>query len=89
MREPTTSRIEVTYRDSEPDRLTAITKRYDGDYTYKPEYEFKVQGSTAELQSIVPDGGDKYHVRVNKCTRQAAKDAVQELPFVDEVVMIE
>lgn len=80
--------VEVTYRDNEPHRLTVPTSRWSGDFRYEQEYTFKMDGSSAVLVSLEGDKG-AYPVRANEETRELAKETVEELPFVQGVVMFE
>jgi len=87
-REPEARNITVSYMDAEPHRITVSTVRYQGECRYSPEYKFKVSGdgSTAVLQTITPDG-ESYPVLTTQDSRTVAADAVQELPFIDNVVL--
>ena len=83
-----TTNVEVTYREAEPRKMEVKTRWRDGDYTYYTTYKFRMTGSTAELTAIVPDG-DQYNVLSNADTREVAAETVENLPFVQGVVMIE
>ena len=84
-----TTNIEVQYRNAEPKKLTVSTKYADGEFLYKPEYTFSMSpDGIARLTAIKPDG-DTYTVTKAEGTRKAAEESVQELPFVNTVVMIE
>jgi hypothetical protein len=88
MTEAETTNVEVTYRDAEPQRIQVETRRRGGEFTYYTTYTFIMEGTTAELVGIEPDG-DSYSVKSNVCTRDAARESVSNLPFVQGVVMIE
>jgi len=83
-----TTNVEVTYREAEPQRIQVKTRRRGGEFTYYTTYTFTMEGTTAVLVGIEPDG-DSYSVQGNVGTRDAARDSVQNLPFVQGVVMIE
>jgi len=78
--------VDVRYRNSEPDSFTVRTKRYEGEFTYKQTYGFKMDGGTAVLTSVEGDG-DTYQVRANEGTRKEAALTAENLPFVQAVVM--
>ena len=82
-----TTNVEVTYREAEPRKMEVKTRWRDGDYTYYTTYKFRMTGSTAELTAIVPDG-DQYNVPSNADTREVAAETVENLPFVQGVVMV-
>jgi len=88
MTDAETTNVEVTYREAEPTRIQVKTRRRGGEFTYYTTYKFEMVGSTAELTSIKSDG-DSYPVKANECTRDAARESVSNLPFVQGVVMIE
>ena len=88
VRKAKTVNVEVTYKDAEPKRFTVETQRHNGEFSYNPQYQFKMDGATAVLASVTPDG-DSYPVQSNSGTRKAAKESAQELPFVESVVMFE
>jgi len=88
MTDAETTNVEVTYRDAEPQRIQVETRRRGGEFTYYTTYTFTMEGTTAELVGIEPDG-DSYAVKANVCTRDAARESVSNLPFVQGVVMIE
>ena len=78
----------VRYRNGEPDQIDVKTQRWERDYQYQTTYRFRMEGSTAVLSRIEPDG-DYYMVGKNKGTRVVAEETVGNLPFVQGVVMIE
>jgi hypothetical protein len=88
MTDAETTNVEVQYREAEPQRIQVETRRRGGEFTYYTTYTFRMEGTTAELVGIEPDG-DSYSVKDNVCTRDAAKETVENLPFVQGVVMIE
>jgi len=88
MKEAETGHVEVTYRDAEPATIAVEVTRWESNYGYNTTYKFEMVGSTANLTAIVPDG-DQYNVLSNAETRKAAKETVENLPFVQGVVMIE
>ena len=88
MTDAETTNVEVQYREAEPQKMEVKTRRREGDFTYYTTYKFNMTGSTANFTAIVPDG-DQYNVLSNAETRKAAKETVENLPFVQGVVMIE
>jgi len=88
MKEAETGHVEVTYRDAEPATIAVEVTRWESNYGYNTTYKFEMVGSTAELTSIKSDD-DSYPVKANECTRDAARESVSNLPFVQGVVMIE
>jgi hypothetical protein len=88
MTDAETTNVEVTYREAEPQKMEVETRRREGDFAYYTTYKFNMTGSIAELTAIVPDG-EQYNVLSNAETRAAAKETVENLPFVQGVVMIE
>ena len=88
MTDAETMNVEVTYRDAEPKEIAVEVNRWQNNFSYNTTYKFRMVGSTAELTSITPDG-DSYPVKSNECTREAAAETVENLPFVQGVVMIE
>ena len=83
-----TTNVEVTYREAEPRKMEVKTRWRDGNLTHHTTYKFQMTGSTAELTAIVPDG-NQYNVPSNAETREVAAETVENLPFVQGVVMIE
>ena len=88
MTDAETTNVEVQYQEAEPQRMQVETRRRGGEFTYYTTYTFTMEGTTAELVGIEPDG-DSYSVKANECTRDAARESVANLPFVQGVVMIE
>jgi len=88
MTEADTTNVKVQYREAEPQRIAVEVTRWESNYGYNTTYKVEMVGSTAELTSIKSDG-DSYPVKANECTRDAARESVQNLPFVQGVVMIE
>jgi len=88
MTDAETTNVEVTYREAEPQRIQVKTRRRGGEFTYYTTYTFTMEGATAVLVGIEPDG-DSYSVKDNAGTRNAARESVANLPFVQGVVMIE
>jgi len=88
MTDAETTNVEVQYREAEPQRVQVETRRRGGEFTYYTTYTFTMEGATAVLVGIEPDG-DSYSVQGNACTRDAARESVSRLPFVQGVVMIE
>jgi hypothetical protein len=88
MTDAETTNVEVTYREAEPQRIQVKTRRRGGEFTYYTTYTFTMEGTTAVLVGIEPDG-DSYSVQANAGTRDAARESVQNLPFVQGVVMID
>ena len=88
MTDAETTNVEVTYRDAKPQKIAVEVNRWESNYSYNTVYGFKMVGSTAELTSIKPDG-DSYPVKSNECTRDVARESVENLPFVQSVVMVE
>jgi beta-galactosidase GanA len=86
MQDPTTTNVEVTYQNSEPERITVTTNRMESEFTYNQTYGFEMDGGTAVLASIEGDG-DSYPVQSNEGTRKEAQETVEDLPFVQAVVM--
>jgi len=78
--------VTVTFRKNEPRKITAKTARYKGGYAYHDEFMFKMDGSTAVLKQIDPDG-EEFMVQANADTARLARNAVCDLPFVQGVVM--
>ena len=77
--------VEVSYRDAEPQTVT-VTGRYpDGEYRRVDGYTFRMNGSTAVLKTIDADG--TYSVQQAKPARDAVREAVADLPFVQAVQM--
>ena len=77
--------VEVSYRDAEPQTVT-VTGRYpDGEYRRMNDYTFRMNGSTAVLKTIDADG--TYSVQQAKPARDAFRDTVADLPFVQAVQM--
>lgn len=79
--------VDVSYADAEPQKITVRTKRRSGEFLYYTEYEYRMNGSTASLVRIEPDG-EAYLVEDNAGTREAARQAVAELPFVQAVEFV-
>jgi len=88
MTDAETTNVEVQYQEAEPQRVQVETRRRGGEFTYYTTYTFTMEGTTAVLAGIEPDG-DSYSVQGNAGTRDAAKESVANLPFVQGVVMIE
>ena len=88
MSEPSEVRTNVRYHDGEPDQIDVVTQRWESDYSYNITYRFRMEGSTAVLSRIEPDG-EYYMVTKNEGTREVAEATVANLPFVQGVVMIE
>jgi len=88
MTDAETTNVEVQYQEAEPQRMQVETRRRGGEFTYYTTYTFTMEGTTAALVGIEPDG-DSYSVKANECTRDAARESVANLPFVQGVVMIE
>jgi len=88
MTDAETTNVEVQYREAEPQRIQVETRRRGGEFTYYTTYTFTMEGTTAVLVGIEPDG-DSYSVQANAGTRDAARESVSNLPFVQGVVMIE
>ena len=88
MSEPEEMHTNVRYRDGEPEQIDVKTQRWEKDYQYQTTYRFRMEGSTAVLTRIEPDG-DYYMVGKNEGTREVAEATVANLPFVQGVVMIE
>ena len=78
----------VEYRDGEPKVIKVQTARWENDYRYDPVYEFRMDGSTAVLTVIETDN-DTYNVVAGKETREVAEETVENLPFVQGVVMVQ
>jgi hypothetical protein len=89
MTDAETTNVEVQYREAEPQRIQVETQRSSGGFPYFTTYTFEMVGSTAELTSIELKDGDSYPVKANEGTRDAARESVANLPFVQGVVMIE
>ena len=87
-REPDARSPTVTYANAEPSRINITVARWEGDMRYADEYTFKMEGSTAVLKTIKPDA-EYYHVQSSQAQRQAAAEAVGELPFVQAVAMFD
>ena len=87
-KEPRSKGVEVQYHDNKPTELTARTRRYSREFQYDQEYRFKMDGSTAVLVSIEGDS-ERYNVPANSETRALAAETVEDLPFVQGVVMFE
>jgi len=88
MQEPTTTNVEVTYNNSEPEYITVDTRRHNGEFAYNQTYGFKMDGGTAVLVSLSGDN-DSYPVKANEGTRKEAALTVENLPFVQAVVMFD
>ena len=78
--------VTVTYRENKAQKLTVKTARYKGGYAYHDEFKFTMDGSTAVLKRIEPDG-EEFMVQANSDTARLARNAVCDLPFVQGVVM--
>ena len=77
--------VEVTYKDSKP-QLVSVTGRYaDGEYRRTADYTFRMDGSTAVLKTIDADG--PYSVQAAESARDAVRETVADLPFVQGVSM--
>jgi hypothetical protein len=87
MTDAETTNVEVQYREAAPQEITVETQR-GKEFSYRVTYKFKMVGSTAELITIDANG-PSYPVKANECTRDAARESVENLPFVQGVVMIE
>ena len=88
MSEPTEAKTNVEYRGGEPRKIDVTTQRWESDYQYRITDRFKMEGATAVLSRIEPDG-KYYMVGKNEGTRAVAEQTAGELPFVQGVVMIE
>ena len=88
MSDPDVINVTVEYRDAEPQSVEVKTARWSSDFRYCQRHKFKMEGSTAELVVLEGDG-EQYNVRANTETRTLAKETVENLPFVQGVVMIE
>lgn len=86
MEYPTTTNVEVTFKNSEPEYIDVKTARHNGNFRYVQTHGFKMEGGTAVLVSLSGDGDD-YPVQANEGTRSEAKATVEDLPFVQAVVM--
>jgi len=75
----------VTRRDGEPQRIEVHTVRWT-DKPHNVDYRFRMDGSTAVLNRIIP-ANDSFNVQSNAETARLARDAVQALPFVQATVM--
>jgi epoxyqueuosine reductase QueG len=84
MTEPDVRDVTVTYRDSKARKVDVKTTRYNGGYAYHTVYKFSMDGSTAVLKRVDPDG-EEYDVHHD--TAQLAADAARDLPFVQAVAM--
>ncbi len=76
----------VTRRNGDPFRVEVHTTRWTNNNRYTVDYRFRMDGSTAVLIKVTPDG-DSFPVRSNTETARLARDAVQALPFVQAVTM--
>jgi hypothetical protein len=85
-KEPDTHSIDVQYTDAEPNYLTVPVVYDTGTGSFREEYKFKMDGSTAVFWSIQPDG-NSYPWQGGKDRREAAAEAVEALPFVQAVAM--
>lgn len=84
MSDPDVGDVTVTYRDSEARKVDVKTTHYEGGYSYHMVYKFTMDGSTAVLKRIDPDG-EEYIIRDD--TPRLAAGAVRDLPFVQAVAM--
>ena len=85
-REPRAHGVEVTYRDAEPRTLTVAGDYPDGEYRHEAHYTFRMEGATAVLKTI-DAGGGSYNVQMAEGAREAVRDEVAALPFVQAVEM--
>ena len=77
--------VEVSYRDAEP-KTVSVTGRYrDGEFRRADDYTFRMNGSTAVLKTIDADG--TYSVQIAEAARDAVRETVADLPFVQAVQM--
>jgi len=88
MSEPQIYNVEVTYRDAEPQKLQIDASHRNGEFRERTTYTFRLKGSTAVLSHIEPDG-DVYQVQQATAERNAIAEEVEQLPFVQGVVMFE
>ena len=86
MTDAETTTVTVTRRDNEAKKVEVDTRRRSSEYTYYTTYTFNMDGSTAVLGTIEPDG-EKFNVQGNADTARLARNAVCDLPFVQAVVM--
>ena len=79
--------VEVSYRDAEPQVVNATGRYPDGEYLRSDDYTFRMKGSTAVLKTIEAEGTTGYSVQQAKPARDAVRDTVADLPFVQAVQM--
>ena len=78
--------VTVTRRDNDPKKVEVDTRRRGSEYTYYTTYTFNMDGATAVLSMIEPDG-EQFNVQGNADTARLARNAVCDLPFVQAVEM--
>ena len=77
--------VEVSYRDADA-QTVSVTGRYrDREFRRAADYTFRMNGSTAVLKTVDADG--TYSVQQAKPARDAVREAVADLPFVQAVQM--
>jgi len=79
--------IRVNYRASSPELITLTGWHRDGEYKRKADYKFRMDGATAVLTHINSEDAG-YQVRLADDERDAVREAVTDLPFVQAVVMV-
>jgi len=79
--------IEVTFKHGEVTKIE-LTVRHLVDDWFETDYRFKMDGSTAVLRSVYPEG-DGYHIRQNRAALEHAMAEVENLPVVEAVEGLE
>jgi len=86
--EPTVLPIDVVYVDQTPERAEAEVRTHHSGESYLATYRFRISDGLARLNRVeTPDG--VYRVKENAEGRDAVREEVAGLPFVDEVVMFD
>ena len=79
--------IRVNYHGSRPKIITLTGYHRDGEFKRKADYKFRMDGATAVLTYIDPEDAG-YQVQLADDERDAVREAVADLPFVQAVVMV-
>lgn len=88
--EPRVKRPQVTYDDG-PQTVEIEASTYDPGHTawYTQGYRFEVDDTTARLITIDPGDDTAYDVPGTEATREAVAERVQDLPFIDRVILFD
>lgn len=80
---------EVRFINGEADYIRVEGRDHTADDSDLVTYTFNVLDGTAVLTKIIPDEGDVYEVQKHKVGRKEVREAVAEIPVIDEVVMFD